>query len=258
MRSLDASLATPVRAPLGWVTGAQGVCGHPWGAAGGTGEQSLAGHRGTPSPTVALTLRRLRVLQVGGVGFLGVIAGSAGEGGSAVAGASSPGPLRCATQPGDSSIACPHDQSPPGVPAVGLTAPAADDQDAGEQDQGAPDEDGEQGQEQHVAILGGHLTGHRLCGAAGAEPPGETRPSPKAASRGAGQPPPAPRLMPSAAPQRRSRSPAAPGPAAGSGDLPSPRQPQPGGQSCQQPPHRAEEGTGPQSCPGVGVAADTP
>lgn len=90
-----------------------------------------------------------------------------------------PSPAQGATHPTDSSIACPRGPSAPGVPAVGLAAPAADDQDAGEQDQGAPDEDGEQGEEQHVAILGGHLTRHRLHRVAGAEPPGGTRSSPK-------------------------------------------------------------------------------
>lgn len=80
---------------------------------------------------------------------------------------------------GNGGSACPQGLSPPGVPAVGLAAAAADDQDAREQDQGAADEDGEQGEEQHVAILGGHLAGHRLRRAAAAQPGWGTQPSPK-------------------------------------------------------------------------------
>ena len=54
---------------------------------------------------------------------------------------------------------------PPGVAAVGLAAAAAHDQDSRQQHQRSPNEDGEQSEQQHVAILGGHLAGQRLRGA---------------------------------------------------------------------------------------------
>lgn len=163
------------------------LCPPPGGAGGAAGGRSLAGHPrprcGThPGPAASHPGRWCWFSR--GHRWL--------CGGRRVSGAQcqpppppSPPPSRCHTPRGRRH----RSPSPPGVPAVGLAAPAADDQDAGEQDQRAPDEDGEQREEQHVAILGGHLAGHRLHrGRGSAAAVGGTRPSPN--------PPPTPPASP--------------------------------------------------------------